>query len=75
MLVFLRTFLLDATGLVSVRHSQTQVLTSVRVLLQQLWGTNPTVETEQALSTRQRCGVGYTVQTQSNPSPRVLPLT
>lgn len=73
MLGLLRRFLLGATGLVSVRHSQTQELTSARVLLQELWGTGSQTsqETEQPLPSRQRCGVGPTVQPQSNPSPAV----
>lgn len=49
--------------LVSERHGQTRGLTSVRVFLQELWGTgnpNPTVETEQ------RGGVGYTAATEQS---------
>lgn len=53
-------FLLGATGLVSERHGQTRGLTSVKVFLQELWGTgnpNTTVETEQSLPSRQRGGL------------------
>lgn len=75
--VLLRPFLLGATGLVSERRPNTR-LTSVRVLFAGVVGhrePTPTVETEQPLPSRQRWGVGYTVQPQSNPHPRVLPLT
>lgn len=77
MLVLLRTFLLGATGLVSERRPNTR-LTSVRVLFAGVVGhrePNPAVETEQPLPSRQRWGVGYPVQPQSNPDPRVSPLT
>lgn len=63
-LALLRTFLLGATGLVCVR--QTQVLTSVRVFLQELWGTgNQTPQWGQSSPSPPGRG-GYTVQPQSN---------